>query len=87
MTPEEIRKRDMDAIQAAIKAYGSQAEQIAEARRVTEARITELRESADKVDNIMAVLMSSFCGGPYLDETEAQVKAVAIYTLVQEWNR
>lgn len=64
----------------------STADQIAEARRLWEERIKELRESADKVENIMAILMSSFCGGPYLDETEAQVKARAIYTMVQEWN-
>jgi hypothetical protein len=65
----------------------SQADQIAEGRRVTEARIKELRESTDKVDNIQAVLMESFNGGPYLDESEARIKAVAVYTLVQEWNR
>jgi len=65
----------------------SQADQIAEAQRITDQRIKELQESSDKVDNIQAVLMESLAGGPYLQESEARIKAVAIYTLVQEWNR
>ena len=63
----------------------SQADQIREAALLHERRIKELHESTDKVDNIQSVLMDYGIGPASLCESDARIKAVAIYTLVREW--
>ena len=50
-------------------------------------RVEELRTSTDKVDNIQAILMDSCCGNTGIPESQARIKATAIYTLMRDWQR
>ncbi len=63
----------------------SQEDQIIQSAKLYERRIKDLRDSADKVDNIQSVLMDYDIGPTSLCESDARIKAVAIYTLTQEW--
>ncbi len=61
------------------------ADQIQEARKVIADRIQFLRDSSYKVDNVQAILMEEVAGECATSEAGARIKAVAIYTLMQEW--